>query len=326
MALPFDLPILSRGFAELGPEARRAGDAAARAAETVLTGLLGAPVAITARAVPGVAAPRAAVARLGLELSALPGVGVLEVEPALVVRVVDLLAGGPGVPEPAGALTPMEATALELLALAALDGACAVPEVEGALAPRVSRRPREPASALAVELELAIGPLRGRARLLLPPAAVRALRGPAPEPVDGPVRVPASVRRGAAALSLDELDALAAGDVLLLDAPAGPDALVLPGGARATGRLADDDVFHVEEITVTERRAQLPIALEIELGRVELTLGDLARLEPGAALPLALDRRGLVTLRVGERPFARGELVEIDGAIGVRVLSLEVAP
>jgi type III secretion protein Q len=55
-------------------------------------------------------------------------------------------------------------------------------------------------------------------------------------------------------------------------------------------------------------------------------LAELARLEPGAAIPLGIDRRGVVTLRIGERPVARGELVDVDGAIGVRVLSLHGEP
>jgi type III secretion protein Q len=325
MPLPFDLPTLSRGFAELTGAAARAGEAAAASAAAALSSLLGAPVSIPARAAPGLPASRPAVARLGLELAALPASAVMEVDPSWVVRVVDLLAGGPGAPEAASALTPVEASALELLALAALDGACAIPELEDRLAPRLARGVREPASALAVELEVAVREVRGRARLLLPPAAVRALGGAAPDLDASGLRVPASFRRGSAGLSLDELDALAPGDLVVLDAPSGPDALVLPGGARATGRLADDDTFHVEEM-MTERRLQLPVALEVELARVEMTLGDLARLEPGAALPLALDRRGIVTLRVAERLIGRGELVEIDGAVGVRVLSVEVEP
>jgi type III secretion protein Q len=64
----------------------------------------------------------------------------------------------------------------------------------------------------------------------------------------------------------------------------------------------------------------------VELPRVPLTLSDLARLTPGSTLPVQLDKRGLVTLRIGERALGRGELVEIDGAVGVRVLSLEVQP
>jgi type III secretion protein Q len=44
------------------------------------------------------------------------------------------------------------------------------------------------------------------------------------------------------------------------------------------------------------------------------------------ALPLAIDRRGLVTLRVGERAVARGELVDVEGVIGVRIVASEVWP
>ena len=113
---------------------------------------------------------------------------------------------------------------------------------------------------------------------------------------------------------------------MLLDPPGdSPDALVLPGGARFAGRL-EADALHVQEVVMTERNAQLPVTLEVELARVDVSLAEIARLEPGAALPLALDRRGLVTLRVGERAIARGELVDVDGAVGVRILSLEVTP
>ena len=127
------------------------------------------------------------------------------------------------------------------------------------------------------------------------------------------------MRGGAAALTPEELEALSAGDVMVLDGGAEPRALVLPGGARLSGRL-EDEAFHVEEVEMTQRIAQLPVVLEVELARVEMTLAELARLEPGATLPLALDRRGLVTLRAGERAVARGELVDVDGAVGVRII------
>jgi flagellar motor switch/type III secretory pathway protein FliN len=72
--------------------------------------------------------------------------------------------------------------------------------------------------------------------------------------------------------------------------------------------------------------AQIPITLEVELARVELPLADLLRIEPGAVLPLGLDHRGAEGDRAGERAVARGELVEVDGAIGVRIASVETAP
>jgi hypothetical protein len=326
MPLPFDLPLLSRGFAELTPGARAIGSEAAAQAARALGALLACDAAITARAVPGRAAPRAAVARLGLDLGALPGSAVLEVEAGLVVALVERLAGGPGAPASATALTPVEESALTLLTLAALDGACSVAIVEERLAPRLALAPVEPESPLALELELEAGGTRGRARLLVPAAAVRALGGDSP--CDGPaaaIALSASVRGAGVALSDDERAALACGDVIVLDGPAEPVALVFPGGLRAAGRLADG-AFHVEETTMIERQSRIPVTLEVELARVDVPLGDLARLEPGSALPLAIDRRGLVTLRAGERAIARGELVDVDGAIGVRILSLEVAP
>lgn len=326
MALPFDLPALSRGFAELTPAARATGRDAAAAAARALGSLLGRDVALEARPLPGVAPARVLSARLGVELGAIAAAAVLEVEPALVVRLVDVLAGGPGAPAGATALTPLESSALDLFALTALDGAASSTRVEEALAPRLSRPVPAAVGSLAIEIEVATGDVRGRARLLVPPAALRALGGPGAADAPGAaVRVPLSVRRGAVRLGADELEALAAGDVVLVDPAEAHASLVLPGGATFRGR-SEGDAFQLEEVTMAERTAQLPVTLEIELARIDVPLGELARLEPGAVLPLPIDRRGLVTLRAGERAVARGELVEIEGAIGVRILSVEVAP
>jgi type III secretion protein Q len=266
-------------------------------------------------------------ALLHLELSALPGSALLEVEPALVVRLVEALAGGDPVPRQASALTAVEAAALELLALAAVDGAARVAGIGERLAPRLVRAAAPPPSPLAIDLEVTAGAVRGRARLLLPAAAVAALAGPGAleEPL---LSFPlfASLRGGSAPLLPEELAALAPGDVVLVDPPAGGrHRLVFPGGFTAVGPVADG-VMTVEGHTMDERLAAVPVVLEVELARVPLTLADVARIAPGATLPLHLDRRGLVTLRLGERALARGELVELDGAVGVRVLSLELAP
>jgi flagellar motor switch/type III secretory pathway protein FliN len=261
-----------------------------------------------------------------VDLTALPGAAALEVDVELVAAVVDLLAGGPGRAAGATALTPVEAAALELLALAAVDGSCAASPIEDVLAPRLARGAApDPAGALAVELRVAAGPLSGNARLLVPAAAVRALAAAAPAAEPPLLRIGAALRGGEVALSRPEREALRDGDVIVLEPEAvEPRLLVLPGGARARGRVQDGH-FHVEEI-MTDRGEALPLLLEVELGRVEVTVAELARLEPGAALPLGLDRRGLVTLRCGERAVARGELVDVDGAVGVRILALEGTP
>lgn len=327
MALPFDLPSCSRGHAALGPGARAAGVAAAAAAAGALGEVLGLEVVVTGSPRPAAPAPGAAAVVLGIELPALPGAAVLEVEPLLVARVVAALSGERGGPPGASALTPLEASALELLALAALDGVAAVEPVAERLASRLARRVSWPASPLAVDLEVSAGAVRGRARLLLPAAAVAALAGPAvlAEPLLG-FPLFASLRGGGAPLLPAELGALAPGDVVLVDPPpGGRHRLVFPGGFTASGQLAQG-AFTVEETSMDEPLAAIPVMLEVELARVPLTLADLARLTPGSTLPLTLDRRGLVTLRLGERTVARGELVDVEGAVGVRVLSVEVAP
>jgi type III secretion protein Q len=68
------------------------------------------------------------------------------------------------------------------------------------------------------------------------------------------------------------------------------------------------------------------VSLQVDLGSVAVPLRELARLEPGGVLPLPIDRSGLVTLRLGERALARGELVDLDGAVGVRIVAVEAAP
>jgi type III secretion protein Q len=327
MSLPFDLPACSRGFAALGPAARATGCEAASSAARAIGEVLGLEVRLSAHARPAGPACGAAVATLPIELAALPGTALLEVEAALVARLVGALAGEPVRPQPAGALTPLEASALELLVLAALDGAAGVEAVAARLAPRLVRAAPPPASPLAVDVEVTAGEVRGHARLLLPPSAVAALAGP-PVLVEPALSVPlfASLRGGSAPLLPEELAALAPGDVVLVDPPPeGRHRLRFPGGFTAEGPVADG-ALTVERTSMDERLAEIPVTLEVELARVPLTLADLARLAPGATLPLHLDRRGLVTLRLGERAVARGELVDVDGSVGVRVLSMEAAP
>jgi type III secretion protein Q len=327
MALPFDLPPVSRGFAMLDPGARATGAEAAAAAARAMAEVLGVEVTLTGRARPVAAAPARPLVSLAIELGALPGSALLEVEPALVARLVVLVSGGEESVAGASSLTPLESSALELLVLAAIDGASELLPVAERLAPRLVRGAPPPHSPLAIDLELEAGGIRGRARLLLPPAAVAALAGP-PELREPLLAFPlfASLRGGTAPLLPEELRALAPGDVVLADPPPeGRHRLVFPGGFTALGTVSDGSFF-LEATSMENPMAQVPVLLDLELARVPLTLSDLSRLVPGSTLPVQLDRRGLVTLRVGERALGRGELVEIDGAVGVRVLSLEVSP
>ena len=64
---------------------------------------------------------------------------------------------------------------------------------------------------------------------------------------------------------------------------------------------------------------RLPVTLSVTLGQVELTAGDVARLAPGAVISLDQPIGDLVTVYAGSQQVARGELVSVDGAVGVRV-------
>ncbi len=57
----------------------------------------------------------------------------------------------------------------------------------------------------------------------------------------------------------------------------------------------------------------------MELGRLSLSLGRLAELKPGDVVELAREPGAPVDLTSGGRLVARGELVEIDDELGVRV-------
>lgn len=66
----------------------------------------------------------------------------------------------------------------------------------------------------------------------------------------------------------------------------------------------------------------LPVDVEIELARIRVPLSQLAVLRPGGVLPLHINAAQTVTIRIGDKAVARAELVEIEGEIGARVLSL----
>jgi flagellar motor switch protein FliN len=63
----------------------------------------------------------------------------------------------------------------------------------------------------------------------------------------------------------------------------------------------------------------VPVTLTVELGRVNLTLNQLAELKPGDVVELGRHSRAPVELTSNGRLVARGELVQIDTDLGIRV-------
>ncbi|WP_435006741.1 FliM/FliN family flagellar motor switch protein [Tundrisphaera lichenicola] len=66
--------------------------------------------------------------------------------------------------------------------------------------------------------------------------------------------------------------------------------------------------------------ADVPVTLTVELGRINLSLGRVADLKPGDVLELGRHSREPVELTSGGKLIARGELVQIDNELGVRVI------
>jgi flagellar motor switch protein FliM len=67
---------------------------------------------------------------------------------------------------------------------------------------------------------------------------------------------------------------------------------------------------------------EAPVQIRVELGRVRMTVAELAELSPGSILELRKDPEQPVSLLIEDRVVARGELVRVEGELGVRILSL----
>jgi len=68
--------------------------------------------------------------------------------------------------------------------------------------------------------------------------------------------------------------------------------------------------------------AEAPVTVRLELGRVALTPDALADLRVGGTVETQLPVGGPIALRIGNRCIAHGELVEIEGQIGIRITAL----
>ncbi len=72
--------------------------------------------------------------------------------------------------------------------------------------------------------------------------------------------------------------------------------------------------------------SEVPVNVVVELGRVQLTADEVIRLGTGHIIELGRSPAEPVDLVVNGRLLAKGELVEIEGALGVKILSLVKDP
>lgn len=70
----------------------------------------------------------------------------------------------------------------------------------------------------------------------------------------------------------------------------------------------------------------LPLNLTLRCGSLELTLGDLRRIAAGTVLPVNGVTPGFATLCHGERVLAEGELVSVEGRLGLQITRMASRP
>lgn len=166
--------------------------------------------------------------------------------------------------------------------------------------------------------------------------------GPAPVAALASLPVVVDVVMGRTALDVGSLRALEPGDVVLVDEDYRPLLHLARAGLALPHRFAlrEGAFTFISAEQVPERTmpptddtraklspaddslvpiASLPVELSIELARVETSVGELAALVPGAVLATSRAPSGQVVLRAHGAAIARGELVEIDGELGVRI-------
>ena len=194
----------------------------------------------------------------------------------------------------------------------------------------------------------------GALRVFLPYASLevmsRAVPGGIAKTVSAPVTWSFPVSLGSAELSAGELSGLERGDVLLFERSL---ELLLPhrfdcgwklaaksGGIatadeiRNLNRLQIDKYFERESLTSQDPESanppgpdsvpdlsQLPVRIHVILAEKELTFPEASGLASGTILELDCEKTGAVSLAINGKVMGQAQLVEVEGRLGVKILS-----
>ncbi len=195
---------------------------------------------------------------------------------------------------------------------------------------------------VAVQLELRIGETNCLARMLLPAlwlqskaeALATELTPPALDEVLA-ATLPATCIIGSALLPKKDAESLAPGDVVLFSGVSQRSRGLIGPGRVTTPSFELRGTFTEAGFTLTralERPTQesamshvdpsIPVEVEVELTRLRLPLHQLGLVRPGSVIPLHINAAQQVVVRIGDKAVARAELVEIEGEIGARIISM----
>ncbi len=90
-------------------------------------------------------------------------------------------------------------------------------------------------------------------------------------------------------------------------------------GAESGASMSESDDVNQ---TLVDAALDAPVVVRVELGVVSMSAADWARLRPGDVIETGRRVAEPVILRAAGRVVARGELVDVDGEVGVRVREL----
>lgn len=212
---------------------------------------------------------------------------------------------------------------------------------------------------VALSLGVRVGDAQGPATIVAPLAAAAAAVPPARGALDPSLPVRASLVIGAARLPASEIAALGKGDVVVPDELSMDPRLADVGRARlVVGRRRAYDVeLEQGRVWRVARRASIPaprlsgawlrrkkeapmsqpdtdptsradtvqslgdveIEVSIELARLEMPVPEVAALAPGVVVTTGRLTGERVALRAGDRVIAWGDLVDVEGEVGVRI-------
>ena len=205
-------------------------------------------------------------------------------------------------------------------------------------------------------LTVTLGASRVVGYMWLTPESFLALCDAAPwrttaAPLPAAFQLAIAVTLGHTSLSIVQARSLRVGDVLVLDHAffsAQGSGYVQVGRQRLRGCIDDDTgqlcltLTSIEDTPVDENFAvphysgheedeqvmdvfghepfdELSMALNVRCGTLNLTLGELRNLAPGSVLGVTGYAPGTAGLFYGDRPIGQGQLVEVDGRLGLQL-------
>lgn len=98
--------------------------------------------------------------------------------------------------------------------------------------------------------------------------------------------------------------------------------LVVGGTSEARLSVEREKTSETDGETLTDVLLDTPVVVRVELGSVSMSAREWARLGPGDVIETAQRIAEPVVLRVAGREVGRGELVNVDGQVGVRIQKL----